>query len=75
MKLRYFQEIVGTLKEIQDKNDKLHLTLVFKKELEIPKDALPREKLEKCIDKNIGIIFTGEKYIMRNIFAKIGKKD
>jgi hypothetical protein len=75
MKLGFYDEIVGTLKEIQEKNDQLHLTFIFKKTIEIPKDALPVEKLNKCIDTRIGILYTGEKYLMSKIVAKIEKKD
>jgi hypothetical protein len=74
MKLKYYEEIVGTLKEIQEKNDQLHLTFVFEKTLEIPPDALPLEKLNKCKNKKIGILFTGEKYLMRTLIGKSNTK-
>ena len=74
MKLGYFEEIVGTLKEIQEENDELHLTFVFQHILEIPKGALPIEKLKKYKNKNIGILYTGEKYLMCSYADKIKKK-
>ena len=75
MKLGYFQEIIGTLKEIKEKNGRLHLTFIFKDTIDIPKDALPVEKLNNCLNKRIGILYDGKGYTMSKIVGKIEKKD
>ena len=75
MKLGFYQEIIGTLKEVQEKDDQFHLTFVFKKTVEIPKDSLPIEKLHRSIDKRIGILYDGQGYYMSTIVDKIDKKD
>ena len=67
MKLQNLYEIVGTLEDINTKDDKVSLTFSYRKTIEIPKDALPIDKLNNCKTKEIGIFNLDGKYYLREV--------
>ena len=67
MKLQNLYEIVGTLEDIKSEEDKVSLTFIFKKIIEIPKDALSIDTLNNCKTKRVGIFNLDGKYYLRKI--------
>ena len=67
MKLQNLYEIVGTLEDIKTEEDKVSLTFIFKKTIEIPKDALSIDTLNNCRTMRVGVLNLDGKYYLRKI--------
>jgi len=66
-KLEPMQEIVGTLDGIKDNNNRIKLKFTICKEIEVPYDAIPKEKLQAAVGHRIGIFNSGDRYKLRRV--------
>jgi len=70
MHLELSQEIVGTLHKIKTEQDQIRLVFSICKEIEIPRESIPREKLESVVGKRVGIFHSDDGgYSLRKIKA------
>ncbi|MCK5111963.1 MAG: hypothetical protein KAQ84_00335 [Thermoplasmatales archaeon] len=70
MHLKLSHEIVGTLHKIKTEQDQIRLIFGIYKEIEIPRDSIPREKLESVVGKKVGIFHSDDGvYKLRKIKA------
>lgn len=67
MLLKPYNEIVGTLKEIKNKEDRITLVFNIDKEIELPQSAISKEKLHAFIGGRIGILNCDGNYKIRKI--------
>ena len=56
MELENYHEIVGTLERYSQDNNKEKLLVQISTTIELPPDAIPKEELEKSINRRIGIL-------------------
>lgn len=66
-KLEPMHEIVGRLAGIEDNNDWIRLKFTICKEIEVPYDAIPKEKLQAAVGHQVGIFNSGDRYKLRRI--------
>ncbi len=68
MYLKLSHEIVGTLYKIKTEQDQIRLIFGIYKEIEIPRDSIPREKLESVVGTKVGIFRSDDNgYFLRKI--------
>lgn len=68
MKLEPNHEIVGVISNIHDENNGYtRITFSLLKEIELPKEAIPKEKLKSLIGKRIGLLNLSGDYRIRKI--------
>lgn len=67
MKLKQNCEIVGTLSKVEKEGNQLKLLISMIKEIEVPKEELTTEQLEKFLGKRVGIINISGSYKIRLI--------
>ena len=65
MKLKNYHEIVGTLEEYMQENDKTRLVFQIQKTIELPREVIPKEELEDCINRKIAIFNNDGDYRLR----------
>ena len=65
MKLKYGEEIIGTLLAVEEDGNCSKLQFSCYKEIELPKTAIPQKKLISLVGKRVGIFFCNESYIFR----------
>jgi hypothetical protein len=65
MILKNYHEIVGTLESYKEKDDILQLVVKIEYNLELPKNAIPKEELDDCMDRKIGIFNNAGDYRLR----------
>jgi len=65
MKLEMNYEIVGLLCDVKVENGQSKLIFNIRKEIEIPEQAIPIEKLNKAVGSRIGIFNCNEDYRLR----------
>jgi hypothetical protein len=66
--LTHNSEIIGTISSVKNENNKIRLIFTIYKEIEIPQNAIPIEKLESVVGKKIGIFHSdNDVYILREI--------
>ncbi len=70
MKLEPNHEIVGTISNVHDENGYTKIIFSLLKEIELPKEAIPKEKLKSLIGKRAGIFNCGGDYRLRNVGGK-----
>lgn len=59
LRLQNYNELIGTLSEIKQKGNHDVVVLSAHWELELPKDAIPKEKLQDLIGERVGIFNAG----------------
>lgn len=64
-KLQPNSEIIGTLIGIEEHNNCSKLQFSCYKEIELPKTAIPQNKLISLVGKRVGIFFCNERYFFR----------
>ncbi len=55
MKLQPYNEIVGTLSEIQQKSNHIELIFTIQKNIEIPLGVISEVELETSVGKRVGV--------------------
>ena len=65
MKLENYHEMLGTLEKYEENADNLKLHFVFKRSIELPKNALSTENLEEYKQQKIGIFHLDGEYYLR----------
>ena len=70
MILKPFQEIVGTLTEIEVKDGCIMLVFAIEREIEIPTAAISHDRLDQIKGQRIGLLNNSEKYFIRKINEK-----
>jgi len=68
LKLNNYEEIVGTLKEYKNIDDKTQLNFTMGKTINIPKDGISIGDLEECKQKKISIFHLDGKYYLKKNF-------
>jgi len=68
--LKPFQEIVGTLTEIEVKDGCIMLVFAIEREIEIPTAAISHDRLDQIKGQRIGLFNNSEKYFIRKINEK-----
>ncbi len=64
-KLGDHHEIVGTLVSVENVGECTKLSFSIRKTYEIPRDAIPVEKLKKAVGSRVGIFNCSNNYKMR----------
>lgn len=67
IRLKPFNEIIGTLTDVQFSKNEIKLYFSIIKEIELPVTALGEEKLKNLIGKKAGIIQLHNEYKIRKI--------
>ena len=67
MHLNVFSEIVGTLTDVVFKEGKMVISFSLSQEIEVPNEAIQKEKIENLIGKKIGLFNNNGNYKIRKI--------